>query len=170
MSRAVNPMRRVRAVTVAVVGSGAVVVYAFLAAVQILVLNPLAAVLGAGLDRIFAGVAAAGQSMSTGLVIFFLAVGPLIAIAVLVAAWRRPGRQARLVAVCYLMLLGVGASAYFWASFGPGIALADTYFISGGDHSAWAVGLYATSGLAVANPGWSGGVEPLPPSLAPPQR
>ena len=87
--------------------------------------------------------------MSTGLVIAFLAVGPLIAIALLAGVWRRPGRRARLVVVSYLVLMALGAPAYFWANFGPGIALADMYLI-GGDHSLWAVPLYATSGLAAA--------------------
>ena len=111
-------------------------------------LHPLAAAPGLALAQIYAEVAAAGESMGTGLVIAFLAVGPLIAIASgrRVEAPRPAGPTGR-------GLLsgadGVGAPAYFWANFGPGIALADMYLI-GGDHSLWAVPLYATSGLAAA--------------------
>ena len=49
----------------------------------------------------------------------------------------------------FLVLLALGAPAYFWANFGPGMALADTFFVSGGDHSPWSAPLYVTSGLAV---------------------
>lgn len=68
---------------VALIGTGAVVAYALLAAVQILVWNPQAAVPGVGLDQIYADVAATGESMAAGMVIAFLAVGPLLAIALL---------------------------------------------------------------------------------------
>lgn len=34
------------------------------------------------------------------------------------------------------------------ASFGPGMALADTFLISGGNHSLWYLPLYAVSALA----------------------
>ena len=35
----------------------------------------------------------------------------------------------------YLMVLTLGSPAYFFARFGPGMALADAYLINGGDHS-----------------------------------
>lgn len=148
MSRTRISIRRPSAVAVAIIGAGTLIAYALLAAVQILVWNPLAAVPGTGLAQIYSEVAAAGESMGAGRVIAFLAVGPLAALALLVAVWRRPVRQARNVAVLYL-LLALGAPATFWASFGPAVALADTYFVSGGDHSPWTVPLYLASGLAV---------------------
>lgn len=149
MTPAMNSTRRLSARAVALIGTGAVVAYALLAAVQILVWNPQAAVPGVGLDQIYADVAATGESMAAGMVIAFLAVGPLLAIALLVGAWRRPEGRARVVGVPFLVLLALGAPAYFWANFGPGMALADTFFVSGGDHSAWSAPLYVTSGLAV---------------------
>lgn len=91
MSGAVKPMPRMRAMTFAVIGSAVVVAYTSLAAVQILMLNPLAAVPGLGLAQVYQEVAAAGESMGTGLVIVFLALGPLMAFALLVGVWRRPG-------------------------------------------------------------------------------
>lgn len=108
--------------------------YALLAAVQILVWNPLAAVPGVGLDQIFAEVAAAGESMGAGMVIAFLAVGPLAALALLVGVGRRPDRRACVVGILFLVLLALGTPAHFWANFGPAVALADTYFVSGRDH------------------------------------
>ena len=96
---------------------------ALLAAVQILVWNPQAAVPGVGLDQIYADVAATGESMAAGMVIAFLAVGPLLAIALLVGAWRRPEGRASVVGVPFLVLLALGAPAYFSAAVaghGPG--------------------------------------------------
>ena len=149
MTPAMNSTRRLSARAVALIGTGAVVAYALLAAVQILVWNPQAAVPGVGLDQIYADVAATGESMAAGMVIAFLAVGPLLAIALLVGVWRRPEGRASVVGVRFLVLLALGAPAYFWANFGPGMALADTFFVSGGDHSPWSAPLYVTSGLAV---------------------
>ena len=164
MTPAMNSTRRLSARAVALIGTGAVVAYALLAAVQILVWNPQAAVPGVGLDQIYADVAATGESMAAGMVIAFLAVGPLLAIALLVGAWRRPEGRASVVGVPFPVLLALGAPAYFWANFGPGMALADTFFVSGGDHSAWSAPLYVTSGLAVlALVGHV--VEPLEPSV-----
>ena len=148
MSRSGEGPRRRRPIVVAVIGTVVVVAYALLAAVQILVLNPLAAVPGAELSQIYADVAAAGESMGAPLVMAGLAVGPVVAIGLLVRAWRRPDGEARIVAVQYLALVALGAFGYFWASFGPGMALADTYGIGGGDHSPWAKPLQAASGVA----------------------
>ena len=165
MTPAMNSTRRLSARAVALIGTGAVVAYALLAAVQILVWNPQAAVPGVGLDQIYADVAATGESMAAGMVIAFLAVGPLLAIALLVGAWRRPEGRASVVGVPFLVLLALGAPAYFWANFGPGMALADTFFVSGGDHSAWSAPLYVTSGLAVLALVGHVVVEPLEPSV-----
>lgn len=48
-------------------------------------------------------------------------------------------------ALAYLVLLVLGAPAYVVASFPAGMSLADTYAISGGDHSPWASPLFAIS-------------------------
>lgn len=148
ISQAAEAPRRLRSRVVAIVGTVVVVAYALVAAVQILVLNPLAAVPGVELSQIYADVAAAGESMDAPLVLAGLAVGPAVAIALLVRTWRRPDGEARIVVVQYLALVALGAFGYFWASFGPGMALADTYGISGGDHSPWAAPLQAASGVA----------------------
>lgn len=69
--------------------------------------------------------------------------------ALLGQAWQRPELQPRMVASWHLVLLALGTPAYFIASFGPGMALADTYGIGGADASPWAAPLHVTSGLAV---------------------
>lgn len=139
-----------RSMTVAALGTVLVVAYSLLAALQILVLNPLASVPGKNLGQIYAGVAAAGETMGAPAVITDLLVGPAIAITLLVLrARRRPVQPARSAAIPYLALLVLGAPAYFWASFGPGMSLADTFMIDGYDHSPWAQPLYVTSGLAL---------------------
>lgn len=149
MSHASETPDRQRPLVAAIVGTVVVMAYALFAAVQILVLNPLAAVPGASLRDIYAHVAEAGDSMGVLVVLASLAVGPGIAIALLVAVWSGPATSVRRVALQYLALVALGALGYFWASFGPGMALADSYFISGGDHSPWATPLYVASGLAL---------------------
>jgi len=134
-----NPM-------IAAWGAVAVTAYGLLAALQIAVLNPLAAVPGAGLQEIYAETAAAGQPMGAWWLV--MGIGPLVATGVLRRTWRRPGLEPSRVARVYLILLALGAPAYFFASFSPGMSLADTYLISGGDHSPWAWPLYLVSVVA----------------------
>src|SRR5690606_23105834 len=110
---------------------------------QIFALNPEAAVPGVPLEQIRADMAAAGESMHPGLGIGIMAVGPLIALLLLVLAVRRTDATPIAIAVAYLVLLGFGPLAYFAAAFGPGMSLADTYGISGADYSPWALPLYA---------------------------
>lgn len=144
----IDAARRTRSSrTIAVFGTLSVVAYGLLAAVQIAVLNPLAAVPGVGLDQIQADRATVGETMGGSWLL--MAVGPAIAMAILLRVWRRPDPQPSRTASIYLMLLALGTAAYFFASFGPGMALADTYSISGDDHSPWAIPLYVASGLAL---------------------
>lgn len=152
MSNAGNPrmttLRR-RTVAIAIVGTSVIFAYALLAVLQILVLNPLAAVPGADLAQILADVEAAGESLGVPVVIYIMRAGLVASLALLVlAAWGHH-RSPRAVARYYLTLLMLGAPAYFVASFGAGMALADTYGIGGMDHSPWAEPLYATSGIAM---------------------
>ena len=148
MGRSVRASLRRRARTVTVAGTVAVFAYAVFAAFQILVLNPLAAAPGADLAQIYADVEAAGESMGVPSVVTILTVGPIAAIALLARTWARPEPEPRMVLVLYLALLALGELGHTVAGFGPGMALADTYLISGGDHSPWAVPLQAVSGIA----------------------
>lgn len=136
------------AVVVAIAGTVAVAGFAVLAALQILVLNPLAAVPGATLDQIRTELAAAGESLGTPGVLVVMALGVAFAAGLLVLTLR--GRLAtRRVGRLYLVLLVLGTPAYWMASFGGGMSLADTYGISGADYSPWAMPLFLTSGAAL---------------------
>ncbi|CAH0153767.1 hypothetical protein [Microbacterium sp. Bi121] len=135
------------AVAASIVGVLAVTLYATWAAVHILVINPLAAVPGTGLVEIYATMSDAGQMFSIGWVFAILGLGVVLAVAV---AWVCiASKSPPVVAIsAQLGLLVSGAPAYFIASFGPGMSLADTYLISGGSHSPWHLPLYAISALA----------------------
>ncbi|MFT3876207.1 MAG: hypothetical protein QM708_07290 [Propioniciclava sp.] len=126
-------------------GTALVVLYAAFAAVQILVLNPLAAVPGQSLDQIHAGLAAQGETLAPPLVLITLGIGVALALAVLVRSWRHHDTDPWSAILSYSALLTLGAPAYFVASFGPGMALADAYGISGADYSPWAAPLYVIS-------------------------
>lgn len=141
---------RSRPLLVAIVGTVLVVAYAALAAVQILILNPLAAAPGRTLAQIHTDMDAAGESVNNGMTIGILAVGVLLAVVVLIATVAGSAVSAVGTTAIYLTLLVAGALGYFAASFGWGISLADTYGISGADYSPWALPLYAVSLLALA--------------------
>lgn len=142
-----SPMRTS---SVVVVGVLAVAAYAVLAAVQILVLNPLAAVPGERIAAIYAEMDAAGETMPVMMPLLVLAVGVAAAVVVAVLSIRSRLEPAH-SALLFLLLLIFGTPGYFVASFGPGMNLADTFMISGGDHSRWSLLLYAASlGAAVA--------------------
>ena len=64
--------------------------------------------------------------------------------------WRREEVDPLAVLALGLASLVAASPAYFMASFGPGMALADTYGIGGGDHSPWAWPIYVVSALASA--------------------
>lgn len=136
--------------TVAIVGTLAVIAFATLAALQILVLNPLAAAPGRTLPEIHAEMARWGESLGTPWVLGILLVGVALAVAMLVDAWRDRSPHPPMYAGGYLGLLTLGTPAYWLASFGAGMALADTFATTGGDHSPWAAPLYVVSGTAWA--------------------
>ncbi len=134
---------------VAAAGMIAVIAYAVLAGLQILVLNPRYAVPGKDLAAIGRDLDAAGESMQPGYTFAVLGLGVALALLTFVVLTRRSDATARAALVAYLVMLVFGAPAYFVASFAPGMALADTYMISGADYSPWSVPLYAVSGLAI---------------------
>lgn len=134
---------------IAVVGTLLVAAYAALAALQILVLNPLAAVPGKSLPEIEATMAQANEGLGTPWVLAWLGVGVAMAVGMFASVLRTHDARPGAVAAAFLVLLALGAPAYFLVSFGPGMALADAFGISGADHSPWALPLFAASGLAV---------------------
>lgn len=135
-------------VLIATAGLLAVCAYAAVALMQILVWNPEAAVPGLTADQIWAEVAAAQQGPPGVLVVGIVVFGPLLA-AVMFALFVATDAGVWPTVAGYLGLLAMGAVGYFFASFGPGMGLADTYFINGGDYSRASLALAAVSALAV---------------------
>lgn len=133
---------------ISVAGAIVVTAYAALAALQILVLNPLAAAPGdLSLDEMRAAMSSAGESLMPATVLGILGIGVCLGIgtaAVCILTRAHP----IVPTMTFLAVLMGGAPAYFVASFGPGMALADTFFIGGGDASPWAIPLYAVSVLS----------------------
>jgi hypothetical protein len=142
---------RAATVLVAAFGTLMVTVYAVFGVVQILVLNPLAAVPDKQLDQIWADLAAANESWTDVDPVMVLVLGVGVGAAVLLLVLIVPRRDATplAAALAYLAVLIFGAPAYWIASFGTTLNLADTYMISGGEYSPWSTVLYAVSGLAI---------------------
>ncbi|MGO4488792.1 hypothetical protein [Microbacterium sp. 2RAF4] len=136
-----------RTLGISIVGVLAVTAYAALAAVQILVLNPLAAAPGLTLEEIRFEMSGAGESLMLGQVFLILGVGVVLAV-VLSIVVVATGVHPLVAAMCFLALLMLGVIGYFAASFGAGMGLADTFGISGADYSPWARPLYAVSALS----------------------
>lgn len=125
-----------------------VLAYAVVAALQILVWNPLAAAPELSLPQIRAKLAASGEAISVAPVLILLGLG--VALAVALMAWMLSWRAGRgqVLAVGLLVIAG-GAPAYFVASFGVGMSLADGLGTTGGDHTPWGMALGATSLVAL---------------------
>lgn len=136
-------------VVVAAVGTALVWGYATLALVQILYLNPLAAAPGRTLAEIHHDLAAANESLGAPMAFAIMAIGPILAVVILGLTVVRRITNPWVTALIYLAVLTVGPGAYFVASFGAGMSLADTYMIGGADYSPWARPLYFIS-LAAA--------------------
>ena len=149
---------RSAALSIAVGGFAAVLAYAAWAVAQILWWNPLAAASGRTYPQIMADLAAAGESLNVPAAVGIMAVGPAIALGLLVAAVFGWPPDPWPIAHGILALLVFGPAAYFCASFGAGMALADTYMISGADASPLALPLFAVSIAAlvawIAVPSW----------------
>ncbi|QMU96455.1 hypothetical protein FVO59_03950 [Microbacterium esteraromaticum] len=133
---------------VAAAGLVVVTAYAALAALQIFVLNPLAAVPGASLSAVYAEMDAVGETMPVAMPAVVLGIGVVAAVVVAVLSIRSRLEPAH-SALLFLLLLVFGTPGYFVASFGPGMNLADTFMISGADYSRWSLVLYAVSMAAV---------------------
>ena len=139
--------RQTQTLWISIAGVLGVTAYATLAAVQILVLNPLAAAPGLTLDAIRAEMSGAGESLGDARVLFILGIGVALAVGVAVVSVITKAPPI-VPGMTLLALLTFGAFAYFAASFGAGMGLADTFGISGADYSPWALPLYAVSAVA----------------------
>ena len=134
-----------------VVLPGTIVAVSVLSALQIFVLNPLAAAPGGrGLGQVYADLEEAGEG---GFPFVFSALILAAGVGVGVTLWFliRHRERADPLAVLALGLAALVAAvpSYWVASFGMGMALADTYMIGGADRSPWAGPVYALGALAV---------------------
>lgn len=123
--------RRRQTIIVSTVGVAVVVIYAGLAALQILVFTPLAAAPGLSLAEVKAEMHSAGESLNEASTISILAIGPLIAVVVAAIAVRARAHPA-IPAITLLIVLMLGGPGLFVASFGPGMGMADTFMVAGG--------------------------------------
>lgn len=130
-------------------GISAVVLYAVLGVLNILVWNPLAALPGMELREIYAEVEAASETTGFGVVAAYGVIGIVLGLAAAVTFWvrRRDMTNVAVLAV-YLTLLCLGGFGYFWASFPLGMGLADTFYISGGNKTRIGFLLMGVSALA----------------------
>ncbi|MEI5005107.1 hypothetical protein RB202_08030 [Micrococcus yunnanensis] len=123
---------------------------ALLGALQTLVLNPLAAApADRSLTQIYADLApqvSVFELAAFPALAFFAGIGGALVLGRL--ARRRPRIDPLMLLTMGLGLLTAAAPAYWVASFGMGLGLADTYMISGGDHSPWAWPIHLASTAA----------------------
>jgi hypothetical protein len=82
-------------------------------------------------------------------VLGFLAIGPVLACIFAVVAIRTRAHPA-VAAMTSLCVLTFGAPAFFIASFGPGMALADTFLIAGGLALPGVASFYGASALTAS--------------------
>lgn len=138
------------AVWAGIVGLVIVAGYAAGGALQVLVWNPLAAVPGATLAEIHAGLARENESLAAPAVLTWAVIGVILAALVLAGAVVRRTSRVRNVLLLDLLLLVLAAPAHWFAAFPAGMGLADAFAISGGDHAPWGKVLYLVSAVALA--------------------
>lgn len=129
---------------VSIAGLVAVGLYAGLAALQLLVRGPLSMVPGRTIEEIREGVLASGESMGEAVVIVILGTGVMIAAATALIVIRARMHPAT-AAMSFLSILMFGAPVLFYASFVPGIAVADAFAASGGAMTLGLLPFYAVS-------------------------
>lgn len=135
-------------VVVAFVCLAAVASYAVFGVFQILVWNPLAAVPRHDLAEIHALMAAVNESINIPLVIGYGVIGILLSI-VLSGIAIGIGAPLSTIVIVNLGVLVGGAPAYAFASFAPGMGIADSFGVSGADYAPWGEYLYALSAVSL---------------------
>ena len=103
----------------------------------------------ASLDEIHAAMDAAGETLGAPRVIAWSAVGVALALVALIGTILERAPRARHVVAGYLALLVLAAPSHMFVAFTGGMAIADAFATSGGDHAPWGGMLYAASGLAL---------------------
>lgn len=135
-------------ILIAALGTAAVTAYAVVMVLQIVVWNPLAAAPGLTLGEIRDVARSQGETVFTATPWVCAAIGLGLAAATLLWALLTRATSIAAIVVAFLAIIVGGAPAYFVASFGPGMALADAFGISGGDHAPAGSVLMVTSSAA----------------------
>lgn len=107
-----------------------------LGTVHILLWNPLARIPGLTIDEIYAEMSARGEGGGGVMVVAWAVLWGLVSIALgVVGSLSRMATvlTARRITVLGLLLIGVTVFFHWWAGFGMGMSLADTFATSGGD-------------------------------------
>lgn|GEM_PF-907240 len=166
-----QPDRWLLVTVISLVGTALVIAYAAWAYLQIWVLNPRAAMPEMSLPDIWLAVGQSQGLFDIRGTLIFLAIGPILAAALLIGGTIALRRRWWLVAGGHLLILLLGAPAYFLASFSPGMNLADTFGISGADYSPWAAPLFLVSLAAlvglILGAAWVGRPSPRSRAVSP---
>ncbi|MBP2216556.1 hypothetical protein [Arthrobacter sp. CAN_C5] len=136
-------------VPIIVIGILTTVAYALIGAFQILVWNPMAAVPGMSLQEIKSAMSSANEPLVEAPVYVWALAGPIIALAVGAFSIVRFPDLPWTITRLFLILIVLGTPTYFFASFNPGMSIADAFATSGGDHAPWSRILYAMSLLSL---------------------
>ncbi|GAB3305015.1 hypothetical protein GCM10027427_33680 [Pseudoclavibacter terrae] len=142
-----KPSRSAAAIVVGCVGFLLVTGYAVFGMLQVLVLDPLAAVPDMTLEEIYLHAARSNETIHVWVVAMLLGPGLLLGLGSLVLSCRRGATWVQSAAVA-AGLLFLGGFPFFWAWFGVGMNVADAFGTSGGDHTGWGAVMWATSGCA----------------------
>lgn len=138
-----------KAAWMGIVGFLFIAAYSVAGLLQILVLNPLAAVPGATLDEINAQMERANDSLAAPMVIAWAAIGTLLAAGVLIGAHAQR-LSAEAAAVLNLLIIVLAAPSHWFVSIPAGLGIADVFATTGGDHAPWGMVLYGVSAAALA--------------------
>ena len=133
---AAAPASRSRRVLLALPWSLLTLIAVATGVLHITVWNPLARVPGLTLDEIYAAMAAANQDAGAGFITAWAVIWALAAITLpILCAIPAFGRalSARRILVLGLLMVVMTVFFEFFAGFGIGMSLADTFFTSGGD-------------------------------------
>lgn len=141
--------QRRQLVPIVVVGVLAAAAYATIGALQILVWNPVAAVPGMSLPEIKTAMSTANEPLVEAPVYVWALAGPVIALAFGIFSIVRFPDSPWAVTRIFLILIILGTPTYFFASFNPGMSIADAFATSGGDHAPWSKILYGMSLLSL---------------------
>lgn len=141
--------RQRRIVPIVAAGVLITAAYALIGTLQILVWNPMAAVPGMSLQEIKIAMSSANEQLVEAPVYMWALVGPLLALVVGAFAIVKYPDLPWTVTRFFLTIVMLGMPTYFFASFSPGMSIADAFATSGGDHAPWSNILYGMSLLSL---------------------